>query len=116
MADPCPGVSRSASRVGNRRGARLPRRQSPSRAGRKLDAARLPAYRGDQDGPRPGLTLVEVQSILRHAHVATTTLYTAVGLEDLLGKPAEHYQRSAEPARWAAQYSPDDVAAVFGDR
>jgi integrase len=63
----------------------------------------------------PGLTLVEVQSILRHAHVTTTALYTAVGLEDLLGKLAEHYQRPAEPVRWAAQYSPDDVAAVFGD-
>ena len=64
----------------------------------------------------PGLTLVEVQSILRHAHVTTTAIYTAVGLEDLLGKLAEHYQRPAEPARWAAQYNPDDVAAVFGDR
>lgn len=64
----------------------------------------------------PGLTLVEVQSILRHAHITTTALYTAVGLEDLLGKLAEHYQRPAAPARWATQYDPDDVAAVFGDR
>jgi integrase len=64
----------------------------------------------------PGLTLVEVQSILRHAHVTTTARYTPVGLEDLLGKLAEHYQRPAKPARWAARYSPDDIAAVFGDR
>jgi integrase len=64
----------------------------------------------------PGLTLVEVQTILRHAHLTTTALYTAVGLEDLLDKLAVHYQRPAEPARWAAQYRADDVAAVFGDR
>jgi integrase len=64
----------------------------------------------------PGLTLVEVQSILRHAHVTTTALYTAVGLEDLLDKLAEHYQRPAEPVRWSAQYDLDDVTAVFGDR
>lgn len=64
----------------------------------------------------PQLTLVEVQTILRHAHITTTAIYTAVGLEDLLDKLAEHYQRPIEPARWSAQYDPDDVAAVFGDR
>lgn len=63
----------------------------------------------------PALTLVEVQTILRHAHITTTALYTAVGLEDLLDKLAAHYQRPAEPTRWAAQYDADDVAAVFGD-
>lgn len=63
----------------------------------------------------PALTLVEVQTILRHAHITTTALYTAVGLEDLLDKLAEHYRRPAEPVRWAAQYDADDVAAVFGD-
>jgi integrase len=64
----------------------------------------------------PGLTLVEVQSILRHAHVTTTARYTPAGLEDLLGKLAEHYQRPAQPASWAARYDPEDVSAVFGDR
>jgi integrase len=62
----------------------------------------------------PSLTLVEVQTILRHAHVTTTALYTAVGLEDLLDKLAEHYRRPAEPGRWAQQYDAGDVAAVFG--
>jgi len=64
----------------------------------------------------PALTLVEVQTILRHAHLSTTALYTVVGLEDLLDKLAEHYQRPAQPVRWAAGYDPDDVAVVFGDR
>ena len=57
---------------------------------------------------------MEIQTILRHAHVTTTALYTAVGLEDLLDKLAEHYQRPAEPGRWAQQYDAGDVAAVFG--
>lgn len=62
----------------------------------------------------PALTLVEVQTILRHAHLSTTALYTAVGLEDLLDKLAEHYQRPPQPIRWTASYEPEDVAAVFG--
>ncbi len=71
----------------------------------------------------PALTLVEVQTILRHAHLTTTTttttttaLYTVAGLEELIDKLAEHYQRPAQPARWSARYDADDVAAVFGDR
>lgn len=64
----------------------------------------------------PALTLVEVQTILRHAHLSTTALYTAVRLDDLLDKLAEHYRRPAESARWSATYDADDIAAVFGDR
>lgn len=64
----------------------------------------------------PALTLVEVQTILRHAHVTTTALYTVAGLDELIDKLAEHYQRPAQPIRWSARYDTDDVAAVFGDR
>jgi integrase len=64
----------------------------------------------------PALTLVEVQTILRHAHITTTGLYTMVGLEDLVDRLAEHYQRPAQPVRWSAGYDPDDLVAVFGDR
>ncbi|MFI6935517.1 tyrosine-type recombinase/integrase [Streptomyces sp. NPDC050287] len=64
----------------------------------------------------PALTLVEVQTILRHAHLSTTALYTAVRLDDLLDQLAEHYRRPTEPARWSATYDADDIAAVFGDR
>ncbi|WP_369265185.1 tyrosine-type recombinase/integrase [Streptomyces sp. R35] len=39
----------------------------------------------------PALTLLEVQTILRHAHLSTTALYTAVRLDDLLDQLAEHY-------------------------
>jgi len=77
------------------------------------DARHTAATRMARD---PALTLVEVQTILRHAHVTTTALYTVVGLEDLVDKLAEHYQRPTQPVRWSATYNPDDVAAVFGDK
>jgi site-specific recombinase XerD len=64
----------------------------------------------------PEITLAEVQTILRHAHISTTGLYTVVGLEDLVTKLAEHHRRPAEPVRWAAGYDAEDIAAVFGDQ
>jgi integrase len=62
----------------------------------------------------PELTLVEVQTILRHAHITTTALYTVVGIEDLVDKLAEHYQRPRPTVRWNPGYDPADVEAVFG--
>lgn len=62
----------------------------------------------------PELTLVEVQTILRHAHITTTSLYTVVGLEDLVDKLAEHYSRPPQPVAWPTQYAADDIQAVFG--
>ncbi|MBS1694745.1 MAG: tyrosine-type recombinase/integrase [Actinobacteria bacterium] len=77
------------------------------------DARHTAATRMARD---PNLTLVEVQTILRHAHITTTALYTVTGLDDLIDKLAEHYQRPVEPVRWSAGYDPDDVSAVFGDQ
>lgn len=62
----------------------------------------------------PALTLVEVQTILRHAHITTTALYTVVGIEDLVDKLAEHYQRPRQSPQWNPGYDPADVEAVFG--
>lgn len=64
----------------------------------------------------PAMTLAEVQTILRHAHITTTALYTVVGLEDLVDKLAEHYSRPPQVAAWSQQYDPEDVAVVFGAR
>ncbi|MET7296767.1 site-specific integrase [Streptomyces griseoloalbus] len=77
------------------------------------DARHTAATRFARD---PAMTLAEVQTILRHAHVTTTALYTVVGLEDLVDKLAEHYGRPAQPAAWSQQYDPQDVAVVFGAR
>lgn len=62
----------------------------------------------------PEMTLVEVQTILRHAHLSTTALYTVVGLEDLVDKLAEHYARPVQPTSWPQRYDTGDVEAVFG--
>ncbi|MEU8310623.1 tyrosine-type recombinase/integrase [Actinomadura sp. NPDC048955] len=62
----------------------------------------------------PEMTLVEVQTILRHAHITTTALYTVVGLEDLIDKLAEHYARPVQPSAWPERYGADDIQAVFG--
>ncbi len=43
----------------------------------------------------PAFTLVDVQTVLRHASVTTTQIYTQPRLEDLVGKVLEHYARPA---------------------
>lgn len=48
----------------------------------------------------PAFTLVDVQTVLRHANVTTTTIYTQPRMEDVLAKVLEHYTRPkpAEPS------------------
>ena len=43
----------------------------------------------------PLFTLVDVQTILRHASITTTQIYTQPRLEDLVGKVLQHYARPA---------------------
>jgi len=58
----------------------------------------------------PTFTLVDVQTILRHASVTTTQVYLQPRLEDIVGKVLEHY---AKPARPPAVLDPIyDSAAV----
>lgn len=58
----------------------------------------------------PSFTLVDVQTILRHAHISTTTIYTQPRMEDVLAKVVEHYARPKAPA---PTIEPDyDEAAV----
>ncbi|MDI2020082.1 tyrosine-type recombinase/integrase (plasmid) [Arthrobacter sp. FW305-123] len=46
----------------------------------------------------PAFTLVDVQTVLRHAQVTTTTVYTQPRMEDVLQKVLEHYARPRPPA------------------
>lgn len=62
----------------------------------------------------PKLTLPEVQTILRHAHLSTTERYLAVRVEDLFNKMQEHYSRPRPERRFNPGYNPDDIQAVFG--
>jgi integrase len=62
----------------------------------------------------PGITLTEVRAILRHADINTTSLYTAVRVEDLFDKLQEHYAKPRQPNHFAPGYDPDDVKVLFG--
>ncbi|MFG2277020.1 tyrosine-type recombinase/integrase [Streptomyces chartreusis] len=64
----------------------------------------------------PAMTLAEVQTILRQAHITTTHLYTVVALDDLVDKLAEHYSRPQQPTTWSQQYDVEDIEVVFGAR
>ncbi|MDP8929835.1 MAG: site-specific integrase, partial [Actinomycetota bacterium] len=44
----------------------------------------------------PGFTLVDVQTVLRHAHLSTTQIYLQPRIEDLVEKVAQMQQRRAE--------------------
>jgi integrase len=60
------------------------------------------------------LTLPEVQAILRHADITTTSRYLAVDVEDLFDALTEHYARPRPEPTYRAGYDPEDVKAVFG--
>lgn len=60
------------------------------------------------------LTLAEVQTILRHAHLDTTGRYLTARVEDMHDKLTEHYNRPRPQRVYAAGYDPDDIKAVFG--
>ena len=60
------------------------------------------------------LTLPEVQAIMRHADIQTTSRYLAVRVEELFDRLAEHYAQPRPEKVYAAGYDAADVAAVFG--
>jgi integrase len=62
----------------------------------------------------PAITLTEVRAIMRHADINTTSIYTAVRVEDLFDKLQEHYARPRQTTHFAPGYDPDDVEVLFG--
>jgi len=60
------------------------------------------------------LSLAEVQTILRHAHLDTTGHYLTARVEDLHDKLQQHYATPRPQRFYPAGYDPDDVKAVFG--
>jgi integrase len=63
----------------------------------------------------PGLTLPEVQTVLRHRHLSSTQVYLRVNVEELFAKLQEHFHRPRPAAvTLAAGYDPADMQAVFG--
>ncbi|HEY8700281.1 MAG TPA: site-specific integrase [Arthrobacter sp.] len=62
------------------------------------------------------LTLPELQVVLGHADLRTTSRYTLPREEEVIVKMQEFYARPAQPLRrFTPGYAPDDIAAVFGD-
>jgi integrase len=63
----------------------------------------------------PALTLPEVQTILRHAHLSTTQRYLTPSVEAMFDKLQAHFSRPVPtPRSFPAGYAPEDVAVVFG--
>ncbi|MEY9965936.1 integrase [Streptacidiphilus sp. MAP12-16] len=62
----------------------------------------------------PRMSLVEVQTVLRHRQLSTTERYLQPRTEELFDKLAEHYARPAPTRSFPAGYDPADVQAVFG--
>lgn len=61
------------------------------------------------------LTLPEVQVVLGHADLRTTSIYTLPRIEEVIDKMQDHYARPAPPPRrFAPGYANEDVAIVFG--
>ncbi|MEU1204846.1 tyrosine-type recombinase/integrase [Nocardia sp. NPDC005825] len=63
----------------------------------------------------PTFTLVDVQSILRHASISTTLLYTRPRLEDLIAKVTEHHARPRPVGlRIGEEYDAAQVRELLG--
>lgn len=63
----------------------------------------------------PNFSLVDVQAVLRHAHITTTQLYVQPRLEELVDKVVAHYSAPAQPAASAnAAYNPTELDELLG--
>ncbi|MGK9274565.1 tyrosine-type recombinase/integrase [Williamsia muralis] len=60
------------------------------------------------------LTLPEIQTVLGHADLRTTSRYTVPRLEEMVESMAAFYARPAPPARLHSDYDPTDFSVVFG--
>lgn len=63
----------------------------------------------------PNLTLPEVQTIMRHRHLATTEAYLQPRIEELHDKLQEHFRRPRPEPTYTTGYAAEDIATVFGD-
>lgn len=60
------------------------------------------------------LTPVEVQAIMRHANIQTTSRYLTARVEEMFDKLAEHYSTPRPATTYPTGYAADDIKAVFG--
>ncbi|MET7874042.1 tyrosine-type recombinase/integrase [Streptomyces cyaneofuscatus] len=60
------------------------------------------------------LTPVEVQTIMRHANIQTTSRYLVARIEEMADKLAEHYNAPRPETIYSSGYSAADIETVFG--
>ncbi|MFF7415790.1 tyrosine-type recombinase/integrase, partial [Streptomyces lydicus] len=60
------------------------------------------------------LKLHEVQTVLRHANIQTTSRYLAVRIEEIFDALLEHYNRPRVAVSYPTGYEAADIEAVFG--
>jgi site-specific recombinase XerD len=63
----------------------------------------------------PELMLPEVQTIMRHCHLATTEAYLQPRVEELQDKLQEHFRRPRPEQSYVAGYRAEDIETVFGE-
>uniref|UniRef100_UPI00389A7A32 tyrosine-type recombinase/integrase n=1 Tax=Pigmentiphaga litoralis TaxID=516702 RepID=UPI00389A7A32 len=67
----------------------------------------------------PAIPLTDVQAVLRHAHLSTTSRYVHTQTEDMLARVRQHHQTPRPPrptemsTAWG--YSESDLADLFGE-
>ncbi|MET9425807.1 site-specific integrase [Streptomyces sp. NPDC006540] len=62
----------------------------------------------------PALTITDVQTILGHADIATTTIYTVPRVEEMFDRLQAFYTRPRPALTLPAGYDPRDMETIFG--
>jgi integrase/recombinase XerC len=65
----------------------------------------------------PGVSLVDVQQVMRHRWITTTSGYVRPRTDEVIARVQEHYRRPkpiADPSTAGWTYDRDDLAEVFG--
>jgi hypothetical protein len=60
------------------------------------------------------LTVVDVQTVLRHRHLTSTQRYFRPRIDDVIDKLHGHLDRPQPPPRPAPGYAAEDLQVVFG--
>lgn len=64
----------------------------------------------------PSIPLTDVQAVLRHKHLTTTSRYIHIQTEEMVERVRQHHETPPAPVRTTAWgYDPSDMADLFGE-